>query len=647
MRIKKLTATFGALENAVLEPGEGLTVITAPNEAGKSTWAAFWRAMLYGISTREQNKAGFLADKTRYLPWSGVPMSGEAQLEWQGKEITLRRSPTKTNPFGEFQAVYTASGDLVPGLTAANAGEQLAGVGKEVYLRSAFVGQGGAAIGASQELEARIAALATSGEEDVAYSAVERTLKDWRNRRRLNRSNGLIPQMEEERSRLDVSLREMSDARRRKGSAEQELERLEAKREELQADLEIWARIEKHELNRRYGEAYLEWEKAKEAVPEDRPHPVFGTMTGEEAWAFAQEKQKEREAALEENRRREVRREELGQTRRSMQKSVWICCGVAAAVVLFDLIAAVLTHEMDAFPGTGIIGAVLLALVCAAVSAHLGKKISKQLDALAPVSLPDETDWLGQAAEYRETLAKAAQAKAAEAAARRRVDDLAAQGGRLFDTLEMLYPPAQSKAATAAQLSAVERELAWTRGELARADGALSQMGDPEGLEDRRGRLDGLIARRLEEYDALSTALEALSAANDQLRQRFSPALNQKAGELFAALTGGRWDRLALARDFSAQAAREGEALPRSALALSAGTIDQLYLAVRLAVCALTVPDAPILLDDALAAFDDGRMERALTLLKEMGEKRQILLFSCHSREAAWARTQGVPVIEL
>ena len=81
MRIKKLTATFGGLDNAVLEPGPGLTVIAAPNEAGKSTWAAFWRAMLYGVSTREQSKTGFLADKARYLPWSGAPMAGEAQVD--------------------------------------------------------------------------------------------------------------------------------------------------------------------------------------------------------------------------------------------------------------------------------------------------------------------------------------------------------------------------------------------------------------------------------------------------------------------------------------------------------------------------------------------------------------------------------------
>ena len=46
MRIKKMTAAFGALDGAVLEPGPGLTVIAAPNEGGKSTWAGFWKAIL-------------------------------------------------------------------------------------------------------------------------------------------------------------------------------------------------------------------------------------------------------------------------------------------------------------------------------------------------------------------------------------------------------------------------------------------------------------------------------------------------------------------------------------------------------------------------------------------------------------------------
>ena len=42
------------------------------------------------------------------------------------------------------------------------------------------------------------------------------------------------------------------------------------------------------------------------------------------------------------------------------------------------------------------------------------------------------------------------------------------------------------------------------------------------------------------------------------------------------------------------------------------------------------------MLDDALANFDDRRMALALECLEELGEERQILLFTCHSRENAW-----------
>lgn len=645
MRIKKMTATFGGLERAVLEPGPGLTVFTAPNEGGKSTWAGFLKAMLYGVDTRERDKAGFLADKTRYAPWSGAPMSGELELEWEGKDITLRRFAARSGPFSGFEAVYTATGDPVPGLTAAGVGEKLTGVGREVFLRSAFV-QGGAAIGHSGELEARISALATAGEEDTAYSDVERTLKDWRNRRRLNRSNGLIPRLEEEQAQTETVLINMADARRRRAESQRTLERLERRRQELRADLDTWERIEKHELNRRYGEAYMEWEKAKVALPEGKPHPVFGTMTGEEAWAFAREKQGEWDAILEENRRREALRLEAERQNQRGRREMLVGRAFAVCGLLLAAIQLLSGHwSVSVLAGAEF-------LICAfGLSALLhGRMLTRRAGteraALRPVPVP-EGDWLAQAAAYRETLAKAQQARVAEAAARRRVDDLAAQGGRLYDTLEMLYPPARSRADTTALLAGVEGELVRTRQELARAEGELAQLGDPEDGEARRDQLTAALAQRLEEYDALSTALEAMDVANAALRERFSPALNREAGRIFAQLTGDRWDGVTLSRDFTAQA-RAGEgAQPRPWLALSAGTAEQLYLSVRLAVCKLTMPDAPLVLDDALTDFDDARCALALDCLKGMAEERQILLFSCHGREEAWAHDHGVPAAKL
>ena len=163
MKIKSMTAVFGKLTGQRLELAPGFNLIEAPNEGGKSTWAAFLKAMLYGIDTRDRDKKGYLADKNRYQPWSGAPMEGEITLEWQGRDITIRRGPRGNTPFGAFSAVYSDTGEPVPGLTGENCGETLLGVGREVFQRSAFVGQSGLGVDASPELERRIAALVSSG----------------------------------------------------------------------------------------------------------------------------------------------------------------------------------------------------------------------------------------------------------------------------------------------------------------------------------------------------------------------------------------------------------------------------------------------------------------------------------------------------
>ena len=91
MRIYKMTATFGKLEHAELTLEPGLNVITAPNEWGKSTWCAFLVAMLYGLDTRAKTTKTNLADKERYAPWSGRPMAGRIDLNWNGLDITIER----------------------------------------------------------------------------------------------------------------------------------------------------------------------------------------------------------------------------------------------------------------------------------------------------------------------------------------------------------------------------------------------------------------------------------------------------------------------------------------------------------------------------------------------------------------------------
>ena len=92
MIYKKLQATFGRLENEELELREGLNIITCGNESGKSTWAEFLLAMLYGVDSRSRGKAGELPVKTKYAPWSGKPMEGRLELEQDGRRLFISNS---------------------------------------------------------------------------------------------------------------------------------------------------------------------------------------------------------------------------------------------------------------------------------------------------------------------------------------------------------------------------------------------------------------------------------------------------------------------------------------------------------------------------------------------------------------------------
>ena len=163
MQFRRLDATFGKLEHTALSFSDGLNIIEAPNESGKSTLLAFLRTMLYGLSTRER---GAMADKNRYAPWSLAPMRGTLELSCRAGSITIQRDTARVNsPMGRFSAVYTGSGEPVPDLTSSDCGERLVGVPCEIYERSAFIRQSAIGVDANAELERRIASLITTGEE--------------------------------------------------------------------------------------------------------------------------------------------------------------------------------------------------------------------------------------------------------------------------------------------------------------------------------------------------------------------------------------------------------------------------------------------------------------------------------------------------
>ena len=190
-----------------------------------------------------------------------------------------------------------------------------------------------------------------------------------------------------------------------------------------------------------------------------------------------------------------------------------------------------------------------------------------------------------------------------------------------------------SKAETARMLSDVRSDLADAQNKLSQYQGRIEQLGSRQDLLDRLAEVNARIERLEKTYNALNLAQETLTRASAQLQRRFAPKITGRAQELMSAFTAGRYERLSLAEDLSVRAGTGEEATLREAMWRSDGTVDQLYLALRLAVAQELLPHAPLILDDALVRFDDQRLESALQVLKAIGQERQVLLFTCHDRE--------------
>ena len=159
---------------------------------------------------------------------------------------------------------------------------------------------------------------------------------------------------------------------------------------------------------------------------------------------------------------------------------------------------------------------------------------------------------------------------------------------------------------------------------------------DDFSLQNYAVLLDSQIDALEQRYAALELAQQTLDEANSALQTRFAPQLASLAGTLLAQLTDNRYDAVLLDRDLHAEARPAGEMITRQLLSLSGGTVDQVYLAVRLAICRLALgADAPLVLDDALVHFDDARLAAAMRLLQQESQTRQVLLFTCQGREQA------------
>lgn len=723
MKLLRMTATFGRLEQETLSLTDGLNVLQMPNEAGKSTWAEFLLAMLYGVDTSERVKTGVLPVKTKYQPWSGKPMEGVIELTHAGRRITITRTSTARAPLGVFSAVYTDSGLPVEGMTGANCGEMLLGVPKSVYQRSAFVRQAGLGLTADADLEARLSALVTTGDEAISFAAADKRLLAWQNRVRHNKT-GLIPDAERELATVDGALTALAREHEKNLALRAQLQTLQTQQAACEADLRA---LRAADVQQKKAQLYDAKRAAMQAANrENAASAVCARLPREDALlALSQEASAllsmpevkpaasaparpacpqafsgvDEERLLDKAQRDMHEFDRLTAKRHRPSAPLW----VLAALLLGLAAAGWFIWHKPFLPAAFVLAALACAATAIGNAAHDRKREAELSEAQALLTLYENhsrDEFYTYAVQYRDALRAwqaASEAAAAQNAARDTESRLRAERtAALLGSVRMFAEAGTVPDAQSAISSALAAYRAWHTAQQAaqqaktRYDALAQALGDipdlpvpardvsgltneqaetalartqalaaavQSQLDQSRGRLEQFgsevelsakkqaLTQKLdllnERREALTLARQTLEQANAALAERFSPRLVREASDIFSELTGGRYARVQISRQMDMEAGQPDAAMRRS-LFLSGGTADELYLSVRLAVCRLLLPeDAPIVLDDALAMFDDDRLCLALCLLQREAANRQILLFTCQSRERRCLSADG------
>ena len=706
MRIYSMTATFGKLahETVTLEPG--LNIIHAPNEWGKSTWCAFLVTMLYGLDTRAKTTKTALADKERFAPWSGAPMSGRIDLNWNGRDITIERSTKGRTPMGVFRAYETQSGLAIDELTATNCGQLLLGVERSVFTRSAFLRFSDLPVTQDDALRHRLNALVTTGDESGAAEALGQKLRELKNRCRYNKS-GLLPQAEAQRDALERHLSELNNLHtqsERTRQRQQELTQWIAQLENhiVALDYES-AREDARQLNT--AAAALEsaqqrlqhWqiacadlpqpEQARQAIDQlDDLHQNMAALQAQEQLLPPMPPIPETPACFAGVRPEEaVARAEADAAKLSAleapKKPVHgLMFGLGALAAVVGVIITIMGQLLIGIP----------LFLAAAVALFVGwswqnkyktaaAQVQEQRTALCRrYGNEDPGQWLSTAHAYqaawdryeqaltllrtqRQELdqkrdALQQQAKALSGRTRSQWQEVlscwvsledaqrnAAQAEQHYSALQsvvktMPAPEAEdtltlSRSQTLQQLSEATYEQQILQQRSGQYLGQMEALGSREALEKELDAVQRRIRALEQTNTALEHALNALTDARQELQRRFAPRITQRAQELFARLTENRYNRFMLDSELAIQAGAQDEDVLRSQQWRSDGTVDQLYIALRLAVAQELIPDAPLVLDDAFVRFDDDRLTAALHILQQEAEAKQVIVFTCQTRE--------------
>lgn len=594
---------FGKFHDRTISFNDGINIIYGKNEAGKSTLHTFIRGMLFGIE-RGRGRAAKNDLYTKYEPWenSGT-YEGWLRLEKDGTIYRIERRFRKEN---KSLKIINETKGLEEEATPAFVSSLLDGLTETMYNNTISIGQLKSATedGMVTELKNYIANMNTTGNISLNITKATAFL---RNQKR-SLEAGLIPEASREFTALLAEIRNV-EAEIAGPEYENQLAAYQNMRTQVKGLIDN-TQAQKKDLDEKLanGKKVLSDNgftdrTSVDAVSSDaeRLYSEYNTLNGECNKKFR--KVLSGLTAV-------LGIAGLGAAAAlgyfNLTAYLPVCGAAAAAAVIFFIISLVIRqkdkeyHRM--FDNT---------------SSELGALLARHLGDSA-VSEDAMNAFRARMGEFSKLCDMVAQS---ETEIRKFLEDLS---------------NLQTKQAGCSEMIEKQQRTQWE------LEKKLEHLSNCKNKAKALKRTLAENDRIHDEIVAIDLAQETMADLSSSIRDSFGLYLNKEASQYITGIIGGIYDSMSIDENLNVFLNTKTKLVPLENV--SSGTMDQVYLALRLAAAKLLQGSGsgfPLIFDDSFTQYDDERLKTALEWLAS-AYGGQIIIFTCHRREAQMLRARQV-----
>ncbi len=595
MKVKEIKINaFGTLKNKEINLSDKINIIHGKNESGKSTLLTYIKTAFYGISRNKNGKE--ISDYDKYKPWSGEEFSGKIKYTLDnGEQFEIFRDFNKKNP-----KIYNAKLEDVTNQFNIDKKEgsqfffEQVGIDENIFTSTIMAEQLEVKLSEQRQniLIQKIANIAGTGNSNMSYNKA----KDRLNKKQLDevgteRTQGKpINILKNKIKNIEQILGKLNLYKENKSIIEQNKIKLKNKIQEQEQRKELIKQIS--ELN---GKIIIETEKAN-----------YKRNIKEEKESRIQELINEKNKLIQENK-----------NNKTNNKLFIIIFLVLISLLIANIV--IIKNKFITYTTLILVGAEIVIYYLAKAQKEKRKK----------EVIKNNTDLINTKIELLEK-----EKEVIEEEIKTEENELKAEKEHIKNKYNIeLYDIENSKN----DLEQITNEINEGKIKLNTLEieekGISSQLEELITLQEEHENLSEQLKEIEQKNYEINLAKEFLEKAYEKMKINITPKFTENLSQTIKNITNDKYSKVNI-NDENGLIIEMQNGEYVSAEKLSIGTIDQLYLSLRMSMVEeISKEKMPIILDEAFAYYDDERLENILKYLIERFNNHQLIIFTCTNRE--------------